>query len=150
MVIKNANVYRIIGMLCFNALWQVHRFVSQVYGWIVYKINKLAPKWEKKSFPFVSVLDSFLSCLEGILELISSTCLLWVTFFPPLTSKLVVQTVSLKGRIRDTHMPFSDLGTRIHYKVNLLWWAPFALFALGYHWAPCRFWFLNWLMSSCF
>lgn len=44
MVIKNANVYRIIGMLCFNALWQVHRFVSQVYGWIVYKINKLAPK----------------------------------------------------------------------------------------------------------
>lgn len=44
MVIKNANVYKIIGMLCFNALWQVHRFVSQVYGWIVYKINKLAPK----------------------------------------------------------------------------------------------------------
>lgn len=43
-VIENANVYRIIGMLCFNALWQVHRFVSQVYGWIVYKINKLAPK----------------------------------------------------------------------------------------------------------
>lgn len=24
-VTKNANVYRIIGMLCFNALWQVHR-----------------------------------------------------------------------------------------------------------------------------
>lgn len=44
MVIKNANVYRIIGMLCFNALWQVDRFVLQVYGWIVYKINKLAPK----------------------------------------------------------------------------------------------------------
>lgn len=99
MVIKNANVYKIIGILCFNALWQVHRFVSQVYGWIVYKINKLAPKWEKKSFPFVSVLDSFLLCLEGILEWISSMCLLCVTFFP-LTSKLAVLTVSLKERMK--------------------------------------------------
>lgn len=82
MVIKNANVYKIIGMLCFNALWQVHRFVLQVYGWIVYKINKLAPKWKKKSFPFVSVVDSLLSCLEGILEWISSTCLLCIIIFP--------------------------------------------------------------------
>lgn len=100
-VIKNANVYRIIGMLCFNALWQVHRFVSQMYGWIVYKINKLAPKWKKKSFPFVSVVNSFLSCLEGEDESWHA-CLALLLF--PLTSKLVVITVSLKGRMkRYTH-----------------------------------------------
>lgn len=109
MVIKNANVYRIIGMLCFNALWQVHRFVSQVYGWIVYKINKLAPKWEKKSFPFVSVLDSFLSCLAGILEWISSTCLLCVPFFPPSNIKTSSPNSLSEGEDEEVHICLSQI-----------------------------------------
>lgn len=36
----------------------------------------------KEKNPFVSVVDSLLSCLEEILELISFTCLLCITVFP--------------------------------------------------------------------
>lgn len=81
MAIKNANVYKIIGMLCFNALWQVHRFVSQVYGWIVYKINKLAPKWKKK--PICLSCGQFIVMLRGDFGINLFYMLALHYYFPP-------------------------------------------------------------------
>lgn len=58
-MIKDASVCRIMVCCALMLCGRFLEFVSQVYGWIVYKINKLAPKREKKPFHFVSVVASF-------------------------------------------------------------------------------------------
>lgn len=97
-------------------------FVSQVYGWIVYKINKLAPKWEKKPFPFCLNHGQFLVILKGDFWISCSPSACSVLLFPPLyKQKQQSYQFLYKGRLKRHVSAFqSGLRTCTHGKMKSL------------------------------